>query len=349
MHMHVFIRIVTALEHHDEYFHMRVNATGKMGLSPLRKCTAAICMLSPTDIVDEYVKIGESTTVEYLDRFVRGVNEVFGAEYLRRPNNNDVDHLLQMGEAREFPGMLGSIDCMHWERKNCPVSRKGQFRRGDHGKPTIMLEAVASQDLWIWHAFFGIACSNNDINVLNKPNMFNDVLEGQAPTVQYTVNRTPYHMGYYLADGIYPEWAAFVKTIPMLQGEKRKLFAQHQESPRKDVEQAFGVLQSRFAIICGPSRACNMETLKHIIYACIILHNMIVEDERHTYGGDFDYSYDNVNNDISTTETSNSLHPNLATRLQRRANIRERQVHRQLQVDLIEHIWERFGNGHNGV
>ncbi|CAN1290215.1 hypothetical protein LINPERPRIM_LOCUS20599 [Linum perenne] len=50
--------------------------------------------------------------------------------------------------------MLGSIDCMHWPWKNCPVAWKGQFTRGDQGIPTIMLEAVASQDLWIWHAFF---------------------------------------------------------------------------------------------------------------------------------------------------------------------------------------------------
>jgi hypothetical protein len=291
---------------------MRVDATGKMGLSPLQKCTATILMLaygSPADIVDEYVRIGESTTIECLERFVRGVNEVFGAEYLRRPNNNDVDRLLQMGEARGFPGMLGSIDCMHWEWKNCPVAWKGQFCRGDHGKPTIMLEAVASQDLWIWHAFFGVASSNNDINVLNQSNVFNDILEGQTPTVQYIVNSHPYNMGYYLADGIYPEWATFVKTIPMPLGEKRKLFAQHQESARKDVERAFGVLQSRFAIIRGPARAWHMETLKYTIYACIILHNMIVEDERHTYGGDFDYLYDNVDNNIGNNTTKESKYP----------------------------------------
>ncbi|XP_024628717.1 uncharacterized protein [Medicago truncatula] len=131
--------------------------------------------------------------------------------------------------------------------------------------------------------------------------------------------------------------------------KKIKLFAKHQESARKDVERAFGVLQSRFAIIRGPARVWHMETLKHIIYACIILLNMIVEDERHTYGGDFDYSYDNVNNDVSATETSNGPHPNLATRLQRRANIRERQVHRQLQADLMEHIWKCFGHEHNEV
>ncbi|CAL5203301.1 unnamed protein product [Lathyrus oleraceus] len=135
-----------------------------------------------------------------------------------------------------------------------------------------------------------------------------------------------------------------MKTISMPQGEKKKLFAQHQESARKDVERAFGVLQSRFAIIRGSARAWHMDTLKHTIYACIILHNMIVEDERHTYGGNFDYSYDNVDINNSTTETFSGRHPNLATRLQRRANIQEKQVHRKLQGDLVEYIWERFGH-----
>jgi hypothetical protein len=56
-------------------------------------------------------------------------------------------------------------------------------------------------------------------------------------------------MGYYLADGIYPSWATFVKTIPKSQGKKKKYFTTVQEACRKDVECTFGVLQSRFAII----------------------------------------------------------------------------------------------------
>ncbi|CAK8530608.1 unnamed protein product [Lathyrus sativus] len=97
MHRHVFIRIVDALGNHDEYFQMRVDATGKMDLSPLQKCTSVIRMLaygSPADLVDEYVQIGESTSIECLERFVKGVNVVFGAEYLRKPNNTDIEHLL---------------------------------------------------------------------------------------------------------------------------------------------------------------------------------------------------------------------------------------------------------------
>ncbi|GKF47311.1 ALP1-like protein [Tanacetum coccineum] len=68
-----------------------------------------------------------------------------------------------------------------------------------------MLEAVASQDLWIWHAFYGIAGANNDINVLDNSPLFDDLLDDLAPVVPYVVNGVEYRNGYYLADGIYPE------------------------------------------------------------------------------------------------------------------------------------------------
>ena len=49
---------------------------------------------------------------------------------------------------------------------------------------------------------------------------------------------------------------------------------------RKDVEHAFGVLQACFSIVHGPTRFFHLETLQKIMKACIILHNIIVEDER---------------------------------------------------------------------
>ncbi|XP_057756068.1 uncharacterized protein LOC130975266 [Arachis stenosperma] len=94
----------------------RVDATGRRGLSSLQKCTTVIRMLAygvGADAVDDYVRIGESTTIECLEKFVKGVISVFEDEYLRKPKPNDVQHLLQMAEGRGFPGMLGSIDCMH--------------------------------------------------------------------------------------------------------------------------------------------------------------------------------------------------------------------------------------------
>nr|XP_009794855.1 PREDICTED: uncharacterized protein LOC104241608 [Nicotiana sylvestris] len=71
-----------------------------------------------------------------------------------------------------------------------------------------------------------------------------------------------------------------VQTIRVPHSQKKKYFAMKQESCRKDIERAFGVLQSRFAIIAGLSRFWRKEVLYDILITCIILHNMIIEDER---------------------------------------------------------------------
>ena len=108
-----------------------------------------------------------------------------------------------------------------------------------------------------------VAGSNNDINVLDRSAVFDEVLQGHAHEVNYTINVNNYNIGYHLTDGIYPEWATFVKTIPRPQGDKKNLFSKYQESQRLDVERAFGVLQSRFAIL-GQDRSWeNHESLRH--------------------------------------------------------------------------------------
>jgi hypothetical protein len=145
------------------------------------------------DVLDEYLKVAESTALECLEKFVEGVVKVFGGEYLRSPTVHDLERLLQIGESRGFPGNLGSIDCMHWPWENCPVVWKGQYTTGRYGVPTIILEAVASHDLHIWHAFFGVAGSNNDINVLNQSPLFIEALKGEAPRVQFSVNGRRYN------------------------------------------------------------------------------------------------------------------------------------------------------------
>ncbi|XP_058775220.1 uncharacterized protein LOC131649476 [Vicia villosa] len=289
-----------------------VDATGRSSLSPLHKCTAVIRMLAygtSVDSVDDYLRICETTTLKCVDKFTRGVISIFGAQYLRRPNAKYIERLMRMGEARGFPSMLGSIDCMHWEWKNCPVALKGQYVR---------------------------AGSNNDINVLNQSNVFNDVLQGRAPKIHYTIDRTGYNKDYYLTYGIYHEWTTFVKSIPMPQGDKRKLFAPHQEWARKDNERAFGVLQSQFAIICNPTRSWHLDTLRRIMNTYIILHNMIVEDERATYGENFDFSYDHLNNDLTILPNDSNI--DFQEFLRRRFDVRDKQIHRRLQQDLIEHI-----------
>ena len=80
-------------------------------------------------------------------------------------------------------------------------------------------------------------------------------------------------MGYYLADGIYPQWAAFVKTISEPRVRKHSHFATMQEAARKDVERAFGVLQSRWGIVQSAAMMWESETLWQLMTCCVIQYD----------------------------------------------------------------------------
>ncbi|KAL0702985.1 hypothetical protein Bca4012_059107 [Brassica carinata] len=121
----VFMRIVDSLSQNISFFQQRKDALGRLGLSPLQKCTATIRMLAygcAADGVDEYLRLGESTALSCLTNFTEDVIQLFGDEYLRRPTPEDLQRLFDIGEVHGFPGMIGSIDCMHWEWKNFPTA-----------------------------------------------------------------------------------------------------------------------------------------------------------------------------------------------------------------------------------
>ena len=227
--------VLDAVKQHDNYFTQRRDALGRLGLSTLQKVTAAIRILAygmHADATDEYIKIGESTAIECMKRFCRAIVEIILEWYLRSPTAEDVARLLHIGQQRGFPGMLGSLDCMHWKWKNCPTAWAGQFE-GRSGAPTIILEAVADYDLWIWHAYFGMPGSNNDINVLKPSNLFSKLAQGTAPPVNYIIQGNEYNMGYYLADDIYPKWSTIVQTISDPQGPKKKIVCSKTRSMSK--------------------------------------------------------------------------------------------------------------------
>ncbi|XP_062006051.1 uncharacterized protein LOC133723250 [Rosa rugosa] len=97
---------------------IREDCRGQPGFTPHQKVTAAMRMLAygnAADALDEYLRMGESTARECLKKFCDIVMCIYEAEFLRKPTQEDIDRLLRKGESRGFPGMLGSLDCMHWE------------------------------------------------------------------------------------------------------------------------------------------------------------------------------------------------------------------------------------------
>ncbi|XP_020262685.1 uncharacterized protein LOC109838672 [Asparagus officinalis] len=128
-----------------------------------------------------------------MTKFCCAIVEIFVERYLLTPNANDIARLLYIGKKRDFPGMLGSLDCMHWKWKNYPTTWSGQYV-GRSGSPTIIFEAIADYDVWIWHTYFGMSGTNNDINVLESSNLFSNLAQGIAPLTHYVIQGKEYNM-----------------------------------------------------------------------------------------------------------------------------------------------------------
>nr|XP_043609620.1 uncharacterized protein LOC122581452 [Erigeron canadensis] len=282
----LFLKIVEDITAAFPWFWSSANAAGIKGFSAIQKCTCALRQLAYDNLADNYdegLSFSTRTARECLDNYCIAIKYLYGEEYLRSPTSHDVARLYQAHEARHhFPGMIGSIDCTHWSWRNCPSGLRGQYHRGDHERPTIILEAVASYDLWFWHAYFGVAGSNNDINVLKQSPLFIPEVNGKSLEYGFTVNGHRYDKGYYLGVGIYPPWSCFLKAYAYPVAKKEKILKKLQESARKDVERAFGLLKNKWNIIERPARMRDKEKITNAMYACVILHNMILKDDGNT-------------------------------------------------------------------
>ncbi|GKB70750.1 ALP1-like protein isoform X1 [Tanacetum coccineum] len=168
-------------------------------------------------------------------------------------------------------------------------------------------KAIKGPHLWIWHAFFGVAGANNNLTVLNHSLLFDDMLDDIAPIIPYEVNGVTFEKGYYLAD----------------------------ESARKYVKSAFGVLQGRWNIIAQPARAWTVNKLRRTMYTCIILHNMILKNQKFALS--------------EVGETYVCPRPNLArswieqceVQPKKAKELRDKKTHAMLQRNLIEHVWQQ--------
>uniref|UniRef100_A0A0D3EGG1 14-3-3 domain-containing protein n=1 Tax=Brassica oleracea var. oleracea TaxID=109376 RepID=A0A0D3EGG1_BRAOL len=99
MNKSLFVHIVDRLSNEVEFFRQKKDCRGRLSLSPLQKCTAAIrCLAYGTaaDTVDEYLRLGSTTTRSCLENFVDGIIYLFSEEYLRRPTPADLQRLLDI-------------------------------------------------------------------------------------------------------------------------------------------------------------------------------------------------------------------------------------------------------------
>ncbi|XP_059654544.1 uncharacterized protein LOC132301293 [Cornus florida] len=130
------------------------------------------------------------------------------------------------------------------------------------------------------------------------------------------------------------------QTMPHPTTVKEKLFANKQKAVRKDIEWAFDVLQMGWAITHQQVLFWNTEDLNKILRTCIILHNMIIEDEGENILQWTPPTDDPISLPHYVRNTS-MLAAHISSRLSR---IRNRSDNADLRRDLMEHLWNQFGD-----
>lgn len=208
----LFIHIWNILKQLDRSFEQRRNCTWLLGHSVEQNVIVALRLMIygvPIYYIDDDLTMWESTLIFFVKQLSKVLVEVFVLRYLRAP-------MLRTKWAfwcwKNLPDMLGYIDCMRWSWKNCPATLHEQFK-GQKTDATIILKVMDDQETWIWHAYFEMHVSCNNINMLNWPHLFAKLANGEPPPVNFQANGCTYNFGYYLADVIYSKWATSVKPF----------------------------------------------------------------------------------------------------------------------------------------
>ncbi|XP_071740425.1 uncharacterized protein [Rutidosis leptorrhynchoides] len=179
-----------------------------------------------------------------------------------------------------------------------------------------------------------MAGSNNDINVLNHSPFFDSLKKDRAASSPFEVNGHVYPFCYYLADDIFPDWKTLIKGYSTPIDDQRVKFTRFQASARRDVERTFGVLQGSFAILKTPTRVMSVNKLRRIMYSCIVMHNMIKEDNGFVLS-----TWEKDRLDKPENRPRRNITRRVKDRRSREKEIRDRNVHDQLREDLMAHIW----------
>ncbi|XP_026459212.1 uncharacterized protein LOC113359855 [Papaver somniferum] len=169
---------------------------------------------------------------------------------------------------------------------------------------------------------------------------------GIAPPCEFAIQGKKYNMGYYMSDGIYPKYATLIQTISNPSNDREELFSKRQEAVRKDVERAFGVLQSRWRIVKGPARNWKAKDLGKIMKTCIILHNMIIENEE-PQGTDPARWEPHVEERVRLVNLEHDHRFLVCRMMYRMKQVRSTEAHDTLKTDIINHLWDTHTNQSN--
>lgn len=115
-------------------FSQREDGSGRKQIFPDQKLLAALnqlCLGICPEHCGKYFQIGVTTARNSKTDFCQIICELYQEEYLSPPKTVDeLSTILERNKvAHGLEGMLGSIDCVHWNWEACPVAHQGMCFR----------------------------------------------------------------------------------------------------------------------------------------------------------------------------------------------------------------------------
>ena len=128
-----------------------------------------------------------------------------------------------------------------------------------------------------------IAGTLNDINIWNLSPLLEMILNGKLEELERQISNCVIMNEIFkqlcmLVDGICPLCNRFVKSKKEPIGELETALSKWQESARKDIERAFGVLQAKFQCLARPIVLRDPNRIENLVTTALILHNMCVSE-----------------------------------------------------------------------
>ena len=222
-------------------------------------------------------RLGHSTVCGIIDSTCAALWETLSPEYLRKPNSSEEWRSISDGfeSMWNFPHCIGAIDGKHIMMQAPQKSGSSYFNyKGWH---SIVLMAVCDANYCFTlldignygrhsdggvfsNSIFGQAMSNGTLGIPD-PNC----IHGQTQT-------TPY---YFVADAAFPLKTYMLRPYPgQYLPDKEQVFNYRLSGARRIIENAFGILVTKFRLFRRPIIA-KPEKVSRVTQAVCVLHNYL--------------------------------------------------------------------------
>ncbi|XP_036329491.1 putative nuclease HARBI1 [Rhagoletis pomonella] len=247
----------------------RMNYGGRESVPPKKKVFIYIWYISNTVTFRQLANLFgvSSSTAWAVVKSVSGWLITIGHEYIKWPQGTAAEDAKRKFEAKSgLPGVIGAIDCTHIRNKAPEENKENYFDRKH--TYSLVLQAVVDADKRFTDVTCGEPGSLHDSRVLRRSSLF--------ATAQSEPESLFPNDSFILGDSAYPATSWLVPPFKDYGNlsESQRNFNKLHSSTRIVVENAFGLLKTRFRRLLHFTEQTNLCFVVNIIVSACILHNI---------------------------------------------------------------------------